>query len=240
MTDLMLPPASPPLVAVPEASGLGARALFVREFVRAPLRTASLLPSSRTLAARMTRPARQEQTSGRVVVELGPGTGAFSTALAQQLQPGDRHLAIELNPVMAAHLRTTHPTVEVVTGGAAELPQLLAERGIEAVDLVVSGLPWQAFSGPTGRQLIGTVAGALAPTGTFTQFTYSWTRWAPPARRQLAQLRAAFGSVEISPTIWRNFPPAFVYTARRPRGQHRCRPPVQLSSSKPNREGDTQ
>ena len=152
------------------------------------------------------------------MVELGPGTGAFSTALAQQLRPGDRHLAIELNPIMAAHLRAAHPTVEVVTAGAADLLQLLAERGIGAVDLVVSGLPWQAFSGPTGRQLIGTVADALAPTGTFTQFTYSWTRWAPPARRQLSQLHAAFGSVKISPTIWRNLPPAFVYTARRPRG----------------------
>lgn len=222
MSDIALPPA--PQVTAPASYGRGARALFAREFVRAPLRTASLMPSSPALAARMTAPAcsaRQKQPRSRVVVELGPGTGAFTTALRQQLQPGDRHLAIELNPIMAAHLRTAHPTVEVVIAGADDLPKILAERGISAVDLVVSGLPWQAFSGPTGRQLIGTVANALAVAGTFTQFTYSWTRWAPPARRQLSQLHAAFGSVEISSTIWRNFPPAFVYTAQQPRSTFR-------------------
>ncbi len=36
-----------------------------------------------------------------------------------------------------------------------------------------------------------------------------------PPRRVGRELPAAFGSVEIFPTVWRNFPPAVVYTARR-------------------------
>ena len=55
------------------------------------------------------------------------------------------------------------------------------------------------------------------PAGVYTQFTYAWTRWAPPGRRQLAQLRTAFDEVLIARTVWRNMPPAVVYVSRRPR-----------------------
>ena len=58
---------------------------------------------------------------------------------------------------------------------------------------------------------------ALSPDGVFTQFGYTWTRWAPPARRRLADLRAHFADVVITPTVWRNLPPAVVYQAHRPR-----------------------
>jgi phospholipid N-methyltransferase len=60
------------------------------------------------------------------------------------------------------------------------------------------------------------VAGVLAPTGFLTQFAYTWSRWAAPARRQLADLRSSFADVVITPTVWRNVPPAVVYQARRP------------------------
>ena len=61
------------------------------------------------------------------------------------------------------------------------------------------------------------ITGVLAPGGVFTQFGYTWTRWAPPARRQLADLRAHFAEVTTSRTVWRNLPPAIVNEARRPR-----------------------
>lgn len=46
----------------------------------------------------------------------------------------------------------------------------------------MSGLPWQAFAGTAGTDLVAAIAANLAPSGAYTQFTYSWTRWAPPAR----------------------------------------------------------
>ena len=51
-------------------------ALFVREFVRSPLRTASIVPSSSRLAEQMVAALPAE--GDPVVVELGPGTGAFT------------------------------------------------------------------------------------------------------------------------------------------------------------------
>ncbi|GAA1198957.1 methyltransferase domain-containing protein [Pseudonocardia alaniniphila] len=189
--------------------------LFLREFVRHPLNTAAVAPSSAALAAGMTAPLAT--TGDPVVVELGPGTGAFTRAIQERTGGRVRHIAVELNPGWAQLLRERHPEVDVVLGDARELPALLADRGITAVDGVVSGLPWVAYSpGPDGRGLHAVITDALAPGGVFTQFAYTWTRWAPPARRQLADLRAHFGEVTITPAVWRNLPPAVVYVARKP------------------------
>lgn len=192
--------------------------LFLREFVRAPLRTASVIPSSRSLAEHMVRPLQHRDWQQRppVVLELGPGTGAFTRVIQETAPKGTRHLGVELNPAMARHLASEFPRVEVVVGPAADLPPMLHRLGVDGVDLIISGLPWQSFAGPAGPRLVDTIAGCLAPGGTYTQFTYSWTRWAPPARRQHRTLHESFDEVQISRTIWRNLPPAFVYTSTRP------------------------
>ncbi len=189
--------------------------LFLREFVRDPLHTAAVAPSSAALAAMMTAPL--PATGEPVILELGPGTGSFTTAIQQRTGGRGRHLAVELNLEWAELLATRHPGVEVVHADVRDLATLLADRGIPQVDAVVSGLPWVAYApGTDGRGLHTLITDALAPTGVFTQFAYCWTRWAPPARRQLADLRAHFAEVAISPAVWLNMPPAVVYQARRP------------------------
>jgi phospholipid N-methyltransferase len=170
------------------------------------------------LAEQMIRPLHARDWSRRppVVIELGPGTGAFTRVIQETAPAGTRHLGIELNPVMAQHLSTAFPDVEVVVAPAADLVAALRRRGVDQVDLIISGLPWQSFAGPAGLRLVATIAGCLAPGGSYTQFTYSWTRWAPPAKRQHRALSDSFDEVQVSRTIWRNLPPAFVYTSTRP------------------------
>ena len=194
--------------------------VFFREFVRAPLWTASVVPSSPALAVAMGPPFPRPAVQGcrLVVVELGPGTGAF-TQLIGQLAPNRN----------AAPLRGTEPGDGGAPGppvpagrgghrgGRGPDPDPGGPRGLPGVDLIVSGLPWQSFAGPVGGRLIDTIAGCLRRDGVYTQFTYSWTRWAPPARRQRSALIAAFRHVQVSPNIWRNLPPALVYTCTGPR-----------------------
>jgi phospholipid N-methyltransferase len=142
-----------------------------------------------------------------VVVELGPGTGSFNRALQAQQRPPIRHLGIELNPVMSSLLAADYPNIEVITAGAADLTEMLAqEQLLGEVDLIVSGLPWQAFAGPVGSGLIPAIAGALRPDGVFTQFTYSWIRWTPPGRRQHRNLQARFTCGVRSGPIFRRPP----------------------------------
>jgi phospholipid N-methyltransferase len=189
--------------------------LFLREFLRAPTRTAAVAPSGAVLADQMALPIPER--GDPVVVELGPGTGAFSRAIGQRLGGRGRHLAIELNPVLAHRLAARHPLVQVIRGEAGRLPEILAGCGVDRADVIVSGLPWFAYTAPGARPLVHTLASALTEQGVLTQFAYSWTRWAPPARRLLHGLRTGFEEVVTGRTVWPNVPPATVYFARRPR-----------------------
>src|SRR5664279_2544367 len=107
----------PPTTGPASSRGAG---LFLREFVRAPLRTASVLPSSSTLALRMLDPLRSR--SRPVLLELGPGTGAMSSLVPALAPGGVRHIAVENNQMMARHLARRCPWIEVIEGSAAELP----------------------------------------------------------------------------------------------------------------------
>lgn len=188
--------------------------VFAREFVRAPLDTASLVPSCAVVSRQLAAPV--PETGDPVVVELGPGTGVVTDVVQRRLGGRGRHVVVELNPRFAAVLAGRFPEVEVVCADARAMPAMLSRRGLRA-DVVLSGLPWAAFRMPGPESLHDLIAGVMAREGAFTQIGYAATRRAAPARAQLADLRAAFEEVTLGRTIWRNFPPAVVHVARRPR-----------------------
>lgn len=157
-----------------------------------------------------------------MVVELGAGTGPFTAEIQRRLGGRGRHLAIEIDPVLAQRLQHWHPGAEVIQRDAGELRQLLDARGIYRADMVISGLPWALFPFATQQQLMAVTAEALSPAGAFTAFTYVHAVPLAAARRFRALLAESFEEVVPSRTVWRNMPPAFVLHARRPR-KSQCR-----------------
>lgn len=190
---------------------------FLRAFLRNPATTGAIAPSSERLARVLASVV--PVTGTPTVVELGPGTGAVSAVIARRLPAGARHLAIELDPAMVGHLRRAHPDLEVVPGDARRLPALLAEHGVQRADAVVCGLPWALFDATTQTEVLAGISTAIGPTGAFTTFAYLQGMALPAARRFRATLRATFEEVQVTATVWRNLPPAFVYVCRRPVGR---------------------
>jgi phosphatidylethanolamine/phosphatidyl-N-methylethanolamine N-methyltransferase len=113
---------------------------FLLEFLRDPLTVGAVAPSGTALAGAAT--ATVPRTGSPVVVELGPGTGTIQRRLAGR----SRHIAVEVNSRFARRLAARHPGVDVVTTDAADLAAVLAQRGLDRADVVVSGLPWAAGS----------------------------------------------------------------------------------------------
>jgi phospholipid N-methyltransferase len=187
---------------------------FLLEFSRDPMTVGAVTPSSSALARVAT--AAVPRTGSPVVVELGPGTGAFTGHIQQRLAGRGRHLAVEVNRQFAERLAVRFPAVDVVHADAVDLGDVLTRRAAGAVDVVVSGLPWVAFAESRQRDVLSAVASALPAHGVFTTFAYVHTRWAPPARHLLRSLHARFDEVVISRTVWANLPPALVYYCRRP------------------------
>jgi phosphatidylethanolamine/phosphatidyl-N-methylethanolamine N-methyltransferase len=196
-------------------------ARFAAEFVRSPVATASVWPSSTALARTVADAALAHcSRPDPLVVELGAGSGAFTVELACRLGPRARHLAVELNPALAHRLAQRLDHVEVVPADVAELTTLLALRGLpgaRGVDVVVSGLGWSATRSGREDSLLPVVASTLADDGVVVQFGYTLTRWAAPARALEAELHDLFAQVTTSPTVWRNLPPAIVHRASHPR-----------------------
>ncbi|MFB9249216.1 class I SAM-dependent methyltransferase [Sphaerisporangium melleum] len=190
-------------------------ALFFGQFVRAPGTTGAVAPSSLRLARVICSPVPER--GDPVVVELGPGTGVFTGEIQRRLGGRGHHLAVEINPALAARLNDRHPGAKVVVADAVGLPRLLDEHGLGRADAVISGLPWAAFPATLQDRLLGAITGALAPGGTFTTFAYTHARTLPPAIRFRRRLLETFEEVVPSRTVWGNLPPAFVYHARRPR-----------------------
>ena len=72
-----------------------------RQWLRDPMRTAAVAPSSRELAAAMI--AELPEGASRVI-ELGGGTGALTRALLAYGIHGDALLVVELNEELHEHL----------------------------------------------------------------------------------------------------------------------------------------
>lgn len=199
----------------PTADERSARRAFLGAALRRPATMGAIAPSSARLGAVLSSVV--PRTGEPTVVELGPGTGAVSAVIAGKLPEGARHLAVELDPDMVAYLRRTRPGLEVVQGNAADLGDLMAERGISEVDAVICGLPWALFDDATQRALLGEISRVIGDHGAFTTFAYLHGMTLGAARRFRQRLRGTFDEVLVSATVWRNLPPAFVYVCRRPR-----------------------
>lgn len=192
-----------------------ARRTFLAAALRRPGRIGAVYPSSPRLAGVLASVVPSQGTP--TVVELGPGTGSVSAMIAGRLPAGSRHLAVELDPSMAAFLRRTRPGLEVVDGDAKELTALLAARAAHRVDAVISGLPWSLFDEGGQREILGQVGAAIGAEGAFTTFAYTHTLAMRGARSFRRLLGDRFDEVLISRTVWRNLPPAYTYVCRRPK-----------------------
>jgi phosphatidylethanolamine/phosphatidyl-N-methylethanolamine N-methyltransferase len=188
---------------------------FLSSALRSPAVIGAVAPSGRALSDLLASVAPADGQP--VVVELGPGTGVVSVALRRRLPAGARHVAVEIDQGMVEHLRRTRPWLEVLQGDAADLQKLLADAGVDRVDAVVSGLPWTLFGESVQRGIIEQVTRVLAPGAPFTTFAYSHVTRLPSQRRFRGVLEEAFAEVRVTPTVWRNLPPALAYQCRHPR-----------------------
>ncbi|MFQ5719891.1 MAG: class I SAM-dependent methyltransferase [Acidobacteriota bacterium] len=186
-------------------------ASFLRQFVQAPARTGAVAPSSRHLADRMMDCARVSEAS--VIIEMGPGTGVFTERIAAEIRPGSRFFALEVNETFAATTRQRCPGVTVHHDSAANARAHLERSGESSCDLVISSLPWASFGPRLQAEILDTIGDMLRPGGRLLTFAYLQGLALPSGQKFRRQLEARFSRVEKSRTVWRNVPPAFIYTA---------------------------
>ena len=113
---------------------------FAKEAVADFRSVGAVLPSSRFLTRMMLRPLPLKRA--RLVVEVGPGTGAMTQALLEQIPFGASLLAFEINSHFCDHLKVTlqDSRLNVIHAGWERLRNEVESRGGRRVDAVVSSL----------------------------------------------------------------------------------------------------
>jgi len=183
---------------------------FFRQWLKNPLRTAAVAPSSAELAAAM---IEELPDDARRIIELGGGTGAITRALLAAGIRADDLLVLELNEELHAHLHVRFPHVRVVLGDARSLQSLASATGYlqgGLADGIVSGLGFLSMPPELQRDILAAAFDCLRPGAPFVQFTYGPR--APVADTVVEEMGLV---VRRGSFVLRNVPPATVFVYSR-------------------------
>ena len=181
---------------------------FLKEFVNRPQEIGAIVPSSPALAREVVRSIAWDKV--QVAVEYGPGLGAITGEILTRTE-GKDFFAIELNQAYADRFRRSYPDVPLYRDSVANVVSIAAEHGVEAIDCVISGLPWAIFSDAAQDELLDAMFQVLREGGQFVTFAYMHGLALPAGRRFREKLTRRFRKLDRSPVVWRNTPPAVVY-----------------------------
>ncbi len=189
---------------------------FIRGLIENPRGVSAPTPSSAPLAAAIA--AKVNPFVPGLVVELGAGTGAVTAALLARGVSPDRLMAFESSPAFCRLLTARFPGVWVVCGDAFAFDTHLSDD--DRVAAVVSGLPLLHFTPARRRELIRRSLDRQGVHGRFIQLSYGWRPATPPGSDFLIG----------GQMVWRNFPPAHVWTYTKA-PQRAAAPPRKLAAS---------
>ena len=199
---------------------------------------ASIAPSSRHLACAMLEGLPID--SATTVVELGAGTGAITRVLLEKLPRHATLLAFEINPDLIQCMRESFsdPRLVLVNSRAENLGRELHRRGYQRVDAVVSSLSLRFMPDDRQRIMLETLDPFMDERSVYTQYQYvhglRFENGKARRHTSLPFLSQYFDSIKCR-TIWRNLPPAQVFTCR---GRFRNGPALQARArTKPHSAG---
>lgn len=189
-----------------EPGGVGRRAAFLKEWLKAPRQLGAVAPSGASLARAMTEGV--SEATGPVI-ELGPGTGVLTRAILARGVPRENLAAIEFNGEFAVTLARRFTGVRVIQGDAARLRRL-SPFGAQGAGIVICGLPLLSIPPRSVYRILAGCRDSLRPGGEMRLFTYGPVCPVPGemlARLGLVARRGAF--------VARNIPPAWVFVVTR-------------------------
>jgi len=207
-----------------EIGRLFEKVLFLKQAVRRHHTTGAIWPSSGALARSITRLVAAKSRPARIL-EVGPGTGAFTREIAQHLCPDDELVLVEINPDFVAvlqHLIEHHPALRQhqdrirIICAPVETAPLSAK-----FDYVISGLPLNNFDPALVRRILRRFRALAEPGGKLSFFEYYGLRrlrmslGRQQTRSRLREIEAVIRVYErryglAREVVLRNFPPALV------------------------------
>lgn len=174
---------------------------FIKNLLDNPLKTGAIVPSGTELANAMASFVPLD--SDLPVLEIGPGTGVVTQALLDHGVKPEKLVAIEYSADFCKLIREKFPDIDVINGDGFNVQKTLSQyfKAQPRFAAVVSSLP--LLNSPKDKRavLLDEIL-ELLDGNPFIQFSYG-------LRAPVAAPRGV--SVEKTPWITRNIPPARVF-----------------------------
>jgi phosphatidylethanolamine/phosphatidyl-N-methylethanolamine N-methyltransferase len=176
---------------------------FTQQFIQDKKMIGSITPSWRYLVKKIVK--RINFSRDKIIVELGPGTGAFTFKIIEKLKEDSIFLVFELNETFYKTLKSKikDQRVILINDSAENIGIHLEKLGLKEVDVIVSSIPLTNLEEKIRLNIIFTCHKRLKKVGKFIQYQYSSTA------KEL--LERTFKKVIINYTVI-NMPPAIIYT----------------------------
>ena len=171
------------------------------------MRTGAVAPSSNALAQLITRDI---EADGGPVIELGPGTGAFTRCILAKGLPEHDLTLVENSPSFTALLRQRYPTAQLLEMDVTRMRHGDPRWQSRQAQAVISGLPLLTMGLRAQWNVVGACMQSLRPGAALYQFTYMAK--CPVAPQVLSRL--GLRAERIGGSLL-NVPPASVYRISR-------------------------
>jgi phospholipid N-methyltransferase len=180
--------------------------VFIYNFLKHPNSVGWFLPSSSFLVDEVLR--RVDWDKARVIVEYGPGAGAFTTKVLERMRPDAVLIALELNSGFFDFLNTAlpDPRLRLINESATEIDAVLARLGYSHADTVISGIPFKPLAPGLCDLIVRKTYSVLRPEGSFLVYQFSGT--------VLPYLERVFGNVSRDFELLNILPARLFYCAR--------------------------
>jgi phospholipid N-methyltransferase len=178
---------------------MNSKYLFFVNFLKNPLRNASIIPSSESSCKAMVNGI--DFSKVKTIIELGPGDGVFTEQVLKKCRPDTKIIVIELEKSYIHILKKKFGKKVIVENVcASHIDEILRKHKIKKVDLIISGLP---FLPEKVKNKLFTSIKQHTDRGTvFRFFTYM-----PPIMKKIYKDLP----LKKKSFTWKNIPPFWVY-----------------------------
>lgn len=177
--------------------------IFLKTWLQRPMKTGAVAPSSNALARIITSDI---VPNGGPVIELGPGTGAFTRSILAKGLPEDQLTLVENSPDFTALLRQRFPHAQLLEMDVTRMRMWDDPWNNMQAQAVISGLPLLTMGLRAQWNVVGACMQSLRAGAAMYQFTYMTKCPIAPEILARQNLRAE----RIGSAVF-NLPPASVY-----------------------------
>ena len=195
--------------------------VFVLEIIRKPGEVGAIAPSSKFLGEAISSYIKSPEEPVNVI-EVGPGTGAFTKIIADKLKPKDRLDVIEYNQKFVEVLQEKFKDYPNVSVHCISITDWKPDY---KYDFMVSSLPFNVFDAEFVKMILTHYENIIKPGGILSYFEYLFY---PEIKKRilsnekkenylnlhkiLKQFRKKYEMNTVK--VFKNFPPACVHNLK--------------------------